>query len=139
MEDILNESLQQELDILGEHCSTLYQHLLKWRYNPGKRTSSWTKAVSKSVLNIRKSKHYIRRTNSFDGNATNYFNENLYKLYKKGKEDAIKEGNIIPDTDDSFGQLHSIDKLIDLDYLKYWMCQYIDDMKEKGYVASMIL
>ena len=111
------ENLIEEIETLGRSernkiissLRLIYQHLLKWQYQPEKRSKSWTDTIDRERDNIN---DYIEDMPSLkrlldDPKA-------ITKAYSRGRRDAMKETGInnLP-KDCPF----SIQQILDPDYL----------------------
>lgn len=111
------ENLIEEIESLGKSernklissLRLIYQHLLKWQYQPSKRSKSWNNTIIRERDNIN---DYIEDTPSLknllqDSTALN-------KAYQRGRRDAIRETGI---TNLPQECPYSIEQALDLDFL----------------------
>jgi hypothetical protein len=88
------ENLIEEIESLGRNernklissLRLIYQHLLKWQYQPQKRSRSWTNTISRERDNII---YYIEDTPSLKKLLED--TTVLTKAYQRGRQDAIRE------------------------------------------------
>jgi hypothetical protein len=91
------ENLIEEIESLGRSernklissLRLIYQHLLKWQFQPQKRTRSWSNTISRERDNV---SYYIEDTPSLKNLLKDV--ETLNKAYQRGKQDAIRETGI---------------------------------------------
>ncbi|WP_019508454.1 DUF29 domain-containing protein [Pleurocapsa sp. PCC 7319] len=91
------ENLIEELETLGRSernkiissLRLIYQHLLKWQYQPEKRSKSWTNTIDRERDNIC---DYIEDMPSLKKMLDD--SEIIAKGYSRGRRDAIKETGI---------------------------------------------
>jgi len=76
---------KRERDRLLSSLSLIDQHLLKWDYQPQKRSRSWQTTIQRERLNIQK---YLRDSPSLKRYLTD---EYLGQVYETGRLDAIGE------------------------------------------------
>ena len=91
------ENLIEEIESLGRSdrnqlissLRLIYQHLLKWQYQPHKRSKSWRNTISRERDNI---SDYIEDIPSL----INLLEDEaiLIKAYQRGRRDAIRETEI---------------------------------------------
>jgi hypothetical protein len=91
------ENLIEEIESLGRSernklissLRLIYHHLLKWQFQPQKRTRSWSNTISRERDNI---SYYIEDTPSLK----NLFEDVviLNKAYQRGRQDASRETGI---------------------------------------------
>lgn len=91
------ENLTEEIESLGRSernklissLRLIYKHLLKWQYQPNKRSSSWSYTITRERDNI---SDYIEDTPSLK----NLLQDDiaLTKAYQRGRRDAIRETGI---------------------------------------------
>jgi hypothetical protein len=92
------ENLIEEIESLGRRernklissLRLIFQHLLKWQYQPKKRSKSWINTINRERDNI---SYYIEDTPSLKQLLDDV--EVLNKAYQRGKQDAIRETGII--------------------------------------------
>ncbi len=92
------KNLIEEIETLGRSernkivssLRLIYQHLLKWQYQPEKRSISWTNTIDRERDNIC---DYIEDMPSLKKILDNP--EIIAKAYRRGKRDAIKETGMI--------------------------------------------
>jgi len=91
------ENLIEEIESLGRSdrnklissLRLIYQHLLKWQYQPHKRSKSWRNTISRERDNISDYLEDIPSLiNLLEDEAV------LTKAYQRGRRDAIKETGI---------------------------------------------
>jgi hypothetical protein len=88
------ENLIEEIESLGRNernklissLRLIYQHLLKWQYQPQKRSKSWSNTISRERANI---SYYIEDTPSLKNLLEDI--ATLNKAYQRGRQDAIRE------------------------------------------------
>ncbi|GAB4551024.1 MAG: DUF29 domain-containing protein [Pleurocapsa sp.] len=91
------ENLIEEIETLGRSeknkiissLRLIYQHLLKWQYQPEKRSKSWTDTIDRERDNIN---DYIEDMPSLKKLLDNP--EAIAKAYSRGRRDAMKETGI---------------------------------------------
>ncbi len=91
------KNLIEEIETLGRSernkiissLRLIYQHLLKWQYQPEKRSTSWTNTIDRERDNIY---DYVEDLPSLKKMLDNP--EIIAKAYRRGKRDAIKETGI---------------------------------------------
>ena len=91
------ENLIEEIETLGRSernklissLRLIYQHLLKWQYQPEKRSKSWTDTIDRERDNIN---DYIEDMPSLKRLLDNP--EAIAKAYNRGRRDAMKETGI---------------------------------------------
>lgn len=91
------DNLIEEIESLGRSeknkiissLRLIYHHLLKWKYQPEKRSKSWKNTIERERDNI---KDYIEDMPSLK-NLLQEINS-LEKAYRRGRRDAIKETGI---------------------------------------------
>ena len=91
------ENLIEEIETLGRSernkvissLRLIYQHLLKWQYQPEKRSQSWTNTIDRERDNIC---DYIEDMPSLKKMLDD--SEIIAKAYRRGRRDAIKETGI---------------------------------------------
>lgn len=91
------ENLVEEIETLGRSernklissLRLIYQHLLKWQYQPEKRSKSWTDTIDRERDNIN---DYIEDMSSLKRLLDNP--EAIAKAYSRGRRDAMKETGI---------------------------------------------
>ena len=91
------ENLIEEIETLGRSernklissLRLIYQHLLKWQYQPEKRSKSWTDTIDRERDNIN---DYIEDMPSLKGLLDDP--EAIAKAYSRGRRDAMKETGI---------------------------------------------
>jgi hypothetical protein len=76
---------KRERDHLLSSLRLIVQHLLKWDYQPQKRSRSWQVTIQRERLNIKK---YLRDSPSLKRYLTD---EYLGQVYETGRLDAIGE------------------------------------------------
>ncbi|MCY7332460.1 MAG: DUF29 domain-containing protein [Pseudanabaena sp. CAN_BIN31] len=76
---------KRERDRLLNSLRLIVQHLLKWDYQPQKRSRSWQVTIQRERLNIKK---YLRDSPSLKRYLTD---EYLGQVYETGRLDAIGE------------------------------------------------
>jgi hypothetical protein len=91
------ENLIEEIESLGRSernklissLRLIYQHLLKWQYQPSKRSKSWSNTIIRERDNV---SDYIEDTPSLK----NLLQDTtvLAKAYQRGRRDAIRETGI---------------------------------------------
>ncbi|WP_319422433.1 DUF29 domain-containing protein [Pleurocapsa sp. FMAR1] len=91
------ENLIEEIESLGRSeqnklissLRLIYQHLLKWQYQPDKRSKSWSNTISRERDNI---SDYLEDTPSLK----NLLQDKtiLTKAYQRGKRDAMRETGV---------------------------------------------
>ncbi len=91
------ENLIEEIESLGRSernklissLRLIYQHLLKWQYQPHKRSKSWSDTISRERDNV---SDYLEDTPSLK----NLLQDEaiLAKAYQRGRRDAIRETGI---------------------------------------------
>ncbi len=91
------ENLIEEIESLGRSernklissLRLIYQHLLKWQYQPSKRSKSWSNTISRERDNV---SDYLEDTPSLK----NLLQDEaiLAKAYQRGRRDAIRETGI---------------------------------------------
>ncbi|MEY2833166.1 MAG: hypothetical protein RLZZ574_2425 [Cyanobacteriota bacterium] len=91
------ENLLEEIESLGRSernklifsLRLIYQHLLKWQYQPNKRSKSWSDTISRERDNVN---DYLEDTPSLK----NLLQDRtvLTKAYQRGRRDAIRETGI---------------------------------------------
>ncbi len=91
------ENLIEEIETLGRSernklissLRLIYQHLLKWQYQPEKRSKSWTDTIDRERDNIN---DYIEDMPSLKRLLDDP--EAIAKAYSRGRRDAMKETGI---------------------------------------------
>jgi hypothetical protein len=91
------ENLIEEIESLGRSernklvssLRLIYHHLLKWQFQPKKRTRSWSNTISRERNNI---SYYIEDTPSLKNLLEDVVV--LNKAYQRGRQDAIRETGI---------------------------------------------
>ena len=91
------ENLIEEIETLGRSernkiissLRLIYQHLLKWQYQPEKRSKSWTDTIDRERDNIN---DYIEDMPSLKKMLD--APEVIAKAYRRGKRDAMRETGI---------------------------------------------
>ncbi len=91
------KNLIEEIETLGRSernkiissLRLIYQHLLKWQYQPEKRSTSWTNTIDRERDNIC---DYVEDMPSLKKMLDNP--EIIAKAYRRGRRDAIKETGI---------------------------------------------
>ncbi len=91
------ENLIEEIETLGRNernklissLRLIYQHLLKWQYQPEKRSKSWTDTIARERDNIN---DYIEDMPSLKRLLD--APEAIAKAYSRGRRDAMKETGI---------------------------------------------
>jgi hypothetical protein len=91
------ENLIEEIESLGKRekeklissLRLIYQHLLKWQYQPSKRSKSWSNTIIRERDNLG---DYIEDTPSLK----NLLQDTAFlsKAYQRGRRDAIRETGI---------------------------------------------
>ncbi len=76
---------KRERDRLLSSLRLIVQHLLKWDYQPDKRSRSWMATIQRERLNIQ---DYLQDSPSLKRYLTDEF---LYRVYKIARLDAIGE------------------------------------------------
>ena len=92
------ENLIEEIESLGRSerntlissLRLVYQHLLKWQYQPNKRSKSWSNTISRERDNV---SYYIEDTPSLKNLLQDKIA--LNKAYQRGRRDAMRETGII--------------------------------------------
>ena len=92
------ENLIEEIESLGRSernklissLRLIYQHLLKWQYQPSKRSKSWSDTISRERDNV---SYYIEDTPSLKNLLQDKIA--LNKAYERGRRDAMRETGII--------------------------------------------
>ncbi len=92
------ENLIEEIESLGRSernklissLRLIYQHLLKWQYQPSKRSKSWSDTISRERDNV---SYYIEDTPSLKNLLPDKIA--LNKAYQRGRRDAMRETGII--------------------------------------------
>jgi hypothetical protein len=79
---------KRERDRLLSSLRLIVQHLLKWDYQPDKRSRSWMATIQRERLNIQ---DYLQDSPSLKRYLTD---ELLYKVYKKARLDVIGETDL---------------------------------------------
>lgn len=111
------ENLIEEIESLGRSernklissLRLIYQHLLKWQYQPYKRSKSWSDTVSRERDNII---YYIEDTPSLKILLQN--TTVLNKAYQRGRKDAMRETGITNLPQDC---PYSIERVLDVNFL----------------------
>ena len=91
------KNLIEEIETLGRSernkitssLRLVYQHLLKWQYQPEKRSKSWINTIDRERDNIR---DYVEDMPSLKKMLDD--SEVIAKAYRRGRRDAIKETGI---------------------------------------------
>ena len=91
------ENLIEEIETLGRSernklissLRLIYQHLLKWQYQPEKRSKSWTNTIDRERDNVH---DYIEDMPSLKKLLDD--SEAIGKAYNRGRRDAMKETGI---------------------------------------------
>ena len=91
------ENLIEEIETLGRSernklissLRLIYQHLLKWQYQPEKRSKSWTDTIDRERDNVN---DYIEDMPSLKRSLDDP--EAIGKAYSRGRRDAMKETGI---------------------------------------------
>ena len=91
------ENLIEEIESLGRSernklissLRLIYQHLLKWQYQPSKRSTSWNYTISRERDNV---SDYIEDNPSLKNLL--HDSASLTKAYQRGRRDAIRETGI---------------------------------------------
>ena len=91
------KNLIEEIETLGRSernkitssLRLVYQHLLKWQYQPEKRSKSWINTIDRERDNIR---DYVEDMPSLKKMLDD--SEVIAKAYYRGRRDAIKETGI---------------------------------------------
>ena len=91
------ENLIEEIESLGRSernkiissLRLIYQHLLKWQYQPNKRSTSWHYTISRERDNV---SDYIEDTPSLKNLLQD--DTALTKAYQRGRRDAVRETGI---------------------------------------------
>ena len=92
------ENLIEEIESLGRSeqnklissLRLIYQHLLKWQYQPSKRSKSWSDTIGRERDNV---SYYIEDTPSLKNLLQDTIA--LTKAYQRGRRDAMRETGII--------------------------------------------
>ncbi|BBC22818.1 DUF29 domain-containing protein [Pseudanabaena sp. ABRG5-3] len=79
---------KRERDRLLSSLRLIVHHLLKWDYQPQRRSRSWQTTIQRERLNI---KEYLQDSPSLKRYLTN---EYLHQVYKTGRLDAIAETDL---------------------------------------------
>lgn len=79
---------KRERDRLLSSLRLIVHHLLKWDYQPQKRSRSWQTTIQRERLNIKK---YLRDSPSLKRYLTD---EYLHQVYETGRLDAIIETDL---------------------------------------------
>lgn len=79
---------KRERDRLLSSLRLIVHHLLKWDYQPQRRSKSWQTTIQRERLNIQK---YLRESPSLKRYLTD---EYLNQVYETGRLDAIGETNV---------------------------------------------
>lgn len=79
---------KRERDRLLSSLRLIVHHLLKWDYQPQKRSRSWQTTIQRERLNI---KEYLRDSPSLKRYLTD---EYLHQVYETGRLDAIVETDL---------------------------------------------
>lgn len=111
------DNLIEEIESLGRSernklissLRLIYQHLLKWQYQPQKRSKSWSNTISRERDNI---SYYIEDTPSLKNLLEDV--AALNKAYRRGRQDAIRETGIINLPQDC---PYSIEQTLELNFL----------------------
>jgi hypothetical protein len=111
------KNLIEEIESLGRSeknklissLRLIYQHLLKWQYQPSKRSKSWSDTISRERDNIN---DYIEDTPSIKSLLDDL--ETLTKAYQRGRRDAMKETGITSLPQDC---PYSIEQTLDSNFL----------------------
>ena len=111
------ENLIEEIESLGRSernklissLRLIYQHLLKWQYQPSKRSKSWSDTISRERDNVG---DYIEDTPSLKNLLQDTIA--LTKAYQRGRRDAIRETGIINLPQDC---PYSIEQTLDYNFL----------------------
>ena len=111
------ENLIEEIESLGKRerdklissLRLIYQHLLKWQYQPSKRSKSWSNTIIRERDNI---SDYIEDTPSLK----NLLQDRAIsdKAYQRGRRDAMRETGITNLPNDC---LYSIEQTLDHNFL----------------------
>ena len=111
------ENLIEEIESLGKRernklissLRLIYQHLLKWQYQPDKRSKSWSDTIGRERDNV---SYYIEDTPSLQ----NLLQDKaiLTKAYQRGRKDAIRETGITNLPQDC---PYSIEQVLDYNFL----------------------
>lgn len=111
------ENLIEEIESLGRSernklifsLRLIYQHLLKWQYQPNKRSKSWSDTTTRERDNV---SDYLEDTPSLK----NLLQDQaiLTKAYKRGRRDGIRETGV-----NNFPQVcpYSIEQTLDDNFL----------------------
>ena len=91
------ENLIEEIESLGRSernklissLRLIYQHLLKWQYQPNKRTKSWSNTISRERDNV---SDYLEDVPSLKNLLQD--KDVLAKAYQRGRRDAVRETGI---------------------------------------------
>ena len=91
------ENLIEEIESLGRSernklissLRLIYQHLLKWQYQPSKRSTSWSYTITRERDNV---SDYIEDTPSLKNLLQDQ--TALTKAYQRGRRDAIRATGI---------------------------------------------
>lgn len=111
------DNLIEEIESLGRSernkllssLRLIYQHLLKWQYQPQKRSKSWSNTISRERDNV---SYYIEDTPSLKNLLEDVAAVN--KAYQRGKQDAIRETGITNLPQDC---PYSIEQTLDCNFL----------------------
>ena len=100
---------KRERNKLISSLRLIYQHLLKWQYQPDKRSKSWSDTIGRERDNV---SYYIEDTPSLQ----NLLQDKaiLTKAYQRGRKDAIRETGITNLPQDC---PYSIEQVLDYNFL----------------------
>jgi hypothetical protein len=111
------DNLIEEIESLGRSernklissLRLIYQHLLKWQYQPQKRSKSWSNTISRERDNI---SYYIEDTPSLKNLLEDV--AALNKAYQRGRQDARRETGLTNLPQDC---PYSIEQTLDLNFI----------------------
>lgn len=99
---------KRERDRLLSSMRLIVHHLLKWDYQPHKRSRSWQTTIQRERLNIKK---YLGDSPSLKRYLTN---EYLYQVYETGRLDAIAETDLDMPVDCPYAIADVLERDVDL-------------------------
>ena len=90
IESAILESTKDEINEVHSYIKRMFQHLLKYKYQPERQDRSWCDTIFKEYYNMMDTK-YLNKTGVLNG-------INLDDCYTKARNEALKETNLSQNT-----------------------------------------